>query len=59
MMTHIIDWSERQGLPDSLLFNEGDKTSSGITGSPVVTSTKETSSKDENPGSQLLKLLTS
>ena len=60
MMTHIIDGSELQGLPDSLLFNEGDKTSSGITGSPLVTSTKEnTSNKEENTGSQLLKLLTS
>ena len=58
-MTHITDWPELQGLPDSVLFNEGDKTSSGITGSPVVTSTKEASSKEENTGSQLFKLLRS
>ena len=52
MMTHITDWSELQGLPDSLLFNKGDKTGSGITRSPVVTSTKE------NIGSQLFQTST-
>ena len=59
MTTHITDWSELQGLPDSLLLSEGDKTGSGIKGSAVVTSTKETTSKEEKTGSQPFKLLTS
>ena len=56
MMTHIIDWSELQGLLDSLFCLRKE---TRLVLESVVTSTKETSSKEENIGSKLFKLLTS